>query len=859
MPTRRHGSSRTSRRSLLAALAIVLLSFPVRAESVVPVAVSIRPRPFTGTLGPGAIVTFVIRSTYAAIGATQGINGYLTAYIPDNTEVVGVRFVDANGNTVLPRRAGLASDGVGGLGPRAYTSPLVNGSVAQLYADTGIFFSTDARTERRPAPSMSTPFITLFNGLQMPSSPTGAAQINPVVGASAPYFAHNEWDLTQVLAFGVSGTVTSGRGNTPEHTASSGFGYGSPVAGSQGWYELEATIDPPGSSITTANAKFLGNVGPWQRIRLTGGEIGKRGAGPSPPMASQVMPNPGLASRVGGAAVDGSGVLQGWDLSPDNPLPSSSPRTSAVRYAAGQLTVGSTSVAELSLRVKQLPLESQSMRDAVCVEFFAGDAPSRDQSGSAAGKDNPWRYFLPNPACVVLDVVFTNDVNKVLALSGETLGYTVTATNLSTQTQQNVVIRDCFSPTDQTLQSATPGYVYDATGSGCPDPSTQDAVTWNLATLSSGATATFTANMTAGASTTNTAVYTSDSLPAPGYSSRAYTNVVSASVIRLALDASPSHVASLPGSVHYTARVQNEGTGALSNGCSSSGGCYVEITLPTGFSYQAGTSTIDGVAAANPTVAGQSVRYLAGQLPATIAPGGTLTIEFDAAVAGGTPAALYTADLQAWLRSSAVHDIEESTVRQAPVSVISPRSDTPTLSPHIAQGSSSIAGTTTESAGATVRIFVNGNPAGVGSSSATGDFVVSVPRVFAGQRVTATIQASGELESLPSSPVEVTSSSRVFTDDPLVAQSTVIKAVHLAQVRDAVNAIRADAGMPAASWTDVAATGLTIKAIHILELRAALTPALTTLGRTAAYTDPNLTSGYVVKKVHIQEIRDYTR
>lgn len=858
-------------RAVAAALVIVLLNLPLLADSVVPVAVSIRPGSLTVTLmnpgggsgsagsdtvlRPGDILTFVIRSTHAPNGTTRGVNGYLTAYIPDNTEVVAVRFIDADGNTVLPRRAGLASDGVGPRGPRAYSSPLANGSLAQLYAGSGIFFSTDPRTARQPVPSASSPFITLKNGLQM-SNPSGAAQLDQLLGTSAPYFAHSEWDLTQVLAFGVAGTVTGATGNTPEHVASSGFGYGSPVAGPQTWYKLEATIDPPGSAITTANAKFLGSVGPWQRIRLTGAETGMRGAGPSPPAPAQVMPNPGLPLRVGGLAVDGSGNPQGWDLSADNPLPSISPRTNSVRFALGELAVGSSSFAELSLRVKQLPLESQSMMDAVCVEFFAGDASSRDQTGAAGGKDNPWRYFVPNPACVTLNVPVTNSVSKVLAVSGDTLTYSITANNLSTQAQQNVVVRDCFHPGNQTFVSATAGFVLDAFAGGCPDAATQDAVVWNVGTLLSGASLNFTVNMTAQSSTTNAAVYTSQSLPAPGFATSAYTNVFAASAIRLALEASPSHIPTLPGTVRYTARVQNEGTGAVSNACLG-GACYVEVNLPAGFSYQPGSSTINGAAAANPTVTGQSVRYLAGQLP-SIPAGGMLTIEFNATIAGGTPAGLYTADLQTWLRSSFLQDIEDSVVRQAPVTVISPRSDTPILSTPIGQGSNSVGGTTTEGGGSTVRVFVNGNPAGSAFSSAGGSFSVSLPRLFAGQRVTATIQASGELESLASAPVEV-SSSRVFTDDSLVPGSTVIKAVHLVEVRDSVNALRTRASLMPVAWTDVAASGLTIKAVHIIELRNALTPALTALGRTATYTDPSLTSGNVVKAIHIQEIREYTR
>ena len=79
----------------------------------------------------------------------------------------------------------------------------------------------------------------------------------------------------------------------------------------------------------------------------------------------------------------------------------------------------------------------------------------------------------------------------------------------------------------------------------------------------------------------------------------------------------------------------------------------------------------------------------------------------------------------------------------------------------------------------------------------------------------------------------------VFTDDPLVAGSTIIKAIHLTELRDAVNQARSQAGLGAASWTDSPLQGVTIKAAHIVELRARLDEARVALGMSAAsYTDP---------------------
>ena len=99
----------------------------------------------------------------------------------------------------------------------------------------------------------------------------------------------------------------------------------------------------------------------------------------------------------------------------------------------------------------------------------------------------------------------------------------------------------------------------------------------------------------------------------------------------------------------------------------------------------------------------------------------------------------------------------------------------------------------------------------------------------------------------------------VFTDEPLVAGATIIKALHLTELRTAVNQARARAGLGAASWTDSQLVGTVIKAVHITELRTRLDEARLLLGLSpASYTDPGLTAGYTVKAVNVQELRTRT-
>src|SRR4051812_38301832 len=89
----------------------------------------------------GGILTFTIQFTPGPNGAFRGMGCSITDYIPPNTEVVSARIVDRNGNTVPPHRGGLACDGYGPRGQKWNTATLVDGSMSQLYADTGIFFS----------------------------------------------------------------------------------------------------------------------------------------------------------------------------------------------------------------------------------------------------------------------------------------------------------------------------------------------------------------------------------------------------------------------------------------------------------------------------------------------------------------------------------------------------------------------------------------------------------------------------------------------------------------------------------------------------------------------------------------------
>jgi hypothetical protein len=98
-----------------------------------------------------------------------------------------------------------------------------------------------------------------------------------------------------------------------------------------------------------------------------------------------------------------------------------------------------------------------------------------------------------------------------------------------------------------------------------------------------------------------------------------------------------------------------------------------------------------------------------------------------------------------------------------------------------------------------------------------------------------------------------------FTDDPPVAMVTRIKAVHLTELRQAVNALRAVAALSPATFTDPAVSNATtIKAPHFQELRTALNQARVPLGLSSVtFTDATLVADTTkVRAVHVQELRN---
>ena len=99
----------------------------------------------------------------------------------------------------------------------------------------------------------------------------------------------------------------------------------------------------------------------------------------------------------------------------------------------------------------------------------------------------------------------------------------------------------------------------------------------------------------------------------------------------------------------------------------------------------------------------------------------------------------------------------------------------------------------------------------------------------------------------------------IFTDPVLVAGSTIAKAVHITELRTAVNAVRTLAGLGAGTYTNATLTpGATaIRAVDVVDLRTALNAARNALPILAiSYTRPGIVSGMTIAAADINDLRN---
>jgi hypothetical protein len=99
---------------------------------------------------------------------------------------------------------------------------------------------------------------------------------------------------------------------------------------------------------------------------------------------------------------------------------------------------------------------------------------------------------------------------------------------------------------------------------------------------------------------------------------------------------------------------------------------------------------------------------------------------------------------------------------------------------------------------------------------------------------------------------------QTFTDDPIVPGVTVVRAVHVDELRTRINQLRVLRRLAGYSWTDptLAPSVTSIRAVHVTELRTALADAYLAVGRQPpTYTAPSPAAGESIRAAHIDEIR----
>jgi uncharacterized repeat protein (TIGR01451 family) len=607
----------------------------------------------------GDVASFIMDFAPIANGATIGAGGYLTEYVPSGTELIGAAIVQPDGFgdyvEVPPDVPGPISNGWGPRGRKTFNiapwntsydarcagQPIgqCNGSLAQLYADTGIFYSTDPRTAGVTCTNATCTDADPEGRIRQGTNgynigPTGEGQLNAIVGnPTNSDTTHNLWDAAQANAFGSTSAGINGQPDPKSAAPAAGnngtgtipFNAGSAVAGPLSGYQLDNT----------------GNVGPWRRISYFGARIGT----PTGPAISATASSGDPVNSA--TAVVGTYTTAGWELSPTNPLPAN---TNALRFAVGRLVVGQLRYGKISLRLTA-PVSATGLVNNS--EVFGGDSA---QAAGKNGNDNPWRYHVPNLASsnanlfIRVEVVRVNGAPSSGALipAAAKLRYRITYLNLSPVTQTSLVLSN-------TLPSETAnGSVSNVVAVSGPDISTitpanpAGGSTFSFQTIPSldpgeGGAVEF--DVQTNAVNGDVVVDQSQVITAQLLSSL-ISRTISNTGTLANLDVSKSVVPTIanPGdTVTYTITVHNSGTGPASSivvhdVLPTSGGA---LNAATRFNFVPGSSIITGIASVVPTTAapptlppytGDNREQVTWTFGGSLAADATFTIEFQATI-----------------------------------------------------------------------------------------------------------------------------------------------------------------------------------------------------------------------------------
>ena len=98
-----------------------------------------------------------------------------------------------------------------------------------------------------------------------------------------------------------------------------------------------------------------------------------------------------------------------------------------------------------------------------------------------------------------------------------------------------------------------------------------------------------------------------------------------------------------------------------------------------------------------------------------------------------------------------------------------------------------------------------------------------------------------------------------FSDDPIAAGTTPIRAAHVSELRTAVHAVRTLAGLGSFTFADASLAGAGVRSLHITQLRSALADARTALALPATVYATTAAAGTVVQAADVNSLRNGVR
>ncbi|MCX6856506.1 MAG: DUF11 domain-containing protein, partial [Verrucomicrobia bacterium] len=519
----------------------------------------------------GDVVGLILKAT-PSVGTPTGAGGYSTFFVPVGSQLVGAQYgrIGPNGDFVpMPMKGqsilALGDGSVGAkaqnalkglelgpniLGDKAFavdsSNGLMRGTMAGVYSDTGIFYSTDPKTAWQSWVNMG--------GFD---NSTSTVTDNLITNNSGDVIIPTtRWDAEQLLAFGSKSPISplvdsdDGRGNTP-------WGTGSPVAGPQSGYawHFNKTYWDANASDPARMKNAIRNMGPWQRIKYPGSMVAKD--------------TPGLRSTALGYVGVNGGQL-GWDLSETNPLPpttswtdSTSPK--AVRVAWGNLELFRPEYFRAKIKINVGPGLPNSPFDSAGFLQSYGDTFGGDAGGEYTNKDHLWRYYEPTRISLTSKPMIFKQSSKQVVAQNEVFSYTIWYSTFGNTSLTNVVIEDTL-PSGLTYISAT------------PSPSSTGPLIWNVGTVPPNVVRSITLRVRATGTGVQTNTVCATSTQAPRTCNTDSIQIANVSLLYPDKTVTPSSAS--PGDlVTYTLTLNNEGP------CPNGAPLVIRELLPAGFTY----------------------------------------------------------------------------------------------------------------------------------------------------------------------------------------------------------------------------------------------------------------------------------